>query len=184
MSRPQPGTRLRFESFTFVNSLTVSPQILNFYCRPSFPSVVGSLFLLFIIPSVLLYRRYHISHFPVFIHFFSLFDPPLFPSPCRLLHPTRAPPMLYGRHHVPPLSEYLPCPTDTTRCSHPPKTTSNSQRHQRPQSVSQAVSQAASKAASQRAFCFDLKLLSSQSQGCFPLLIHIKDPLKLPKFAF
>lgn len=84
----------------------------------------------------------------------------------------------------PPLSEYLPCPTDTTRCSHPPKTTSNSQRHQRPQSVSQAVSQAASKAASQRAFCFDLKLLSSQSQGCFPLLIHIKDPLKLPKFAF
>lgn len=33
-------------------------------------------------------------------------------------------------------------------------------------------------------FCFDLKLLSSQSQGCFPLLIHIKDPLKLPKFPF
>lgn len=77
MSRPHPGTRLRFESFTFVNSLTVNPQILNFYCRPSFPSVVGSFFLLFIIPSVLLYRCYHISHFPVFIHFFSLFDPPL-----------------------------------------------------------------------------------------------------------
>lgn len=38
--------------------------------------------------------------------------------------------------------------------------------------------------ASQAAFCFDLKLLSSQSQGCFPLLIHIKDPLKLLKFAF
>lgn len=70
-----------------------SPQILNFYCRPSFASVVGSLFLLFIIPLVLLYRRYHISHFPVFIHYFSSFDPPLFPSLCRLLHPTRAPPV-------------------------------------------------------------------------------------------
>lgn len=181
MSRPHPGTRLRFESFTFVNSLTVNPQILNFYCRPSFPSVVGSFFLLFIIPSVLLYRCYHISHFPVFIHFFSLFDPPLSLSSAP---PNPGSPNAVRSPSCPPLSEYLPCPTDTTRCSHPPKTTSNSQRHQRPQSVSQAVSQAASKAASQRAFCFDLKLLSSQSQGCFPLLIHIKDPLKLPKFAF
>lgn len=63
------------------------------------------------------------------------------------------------------LHEHLPCPTDTTRCSHPPKTTSNRHHHQRPQSVSQAVSQPASKAAFQPAFCFDLKLLSSPVAG-------------------
>lgn len=31
-------------------------------------------------------------------------------SPCRLLHPTRAPPMLYGRHHVPPSPSTSPVP--------------------------------------------------------------------------
>lgn len=173
MSRPHPGTRLRFESFTFVNSLTVNPQILNFYCRPSFPSVVDS--------SVSPLPHISLSRFYPFLFFIW--------SSSLSISPSSAPPNPGSPNAVrspscPPLPEYLPCPTDTTRCSHPPKTTSNSQRHQRPQSVSQAVSQAASKAASQRAFCFDLKLLSSQSQGCFPLLIHIKDPLKLPKFAF
>lgn len=98
-------------------------------------------------------------------------------SPILLVsfHPSAAPPSLdtpalYSRPHAPPplpalLHEHLPCPTDTTRCSHPPKTTSNRQHHQRPQSVSQAVSQPASKAAIQPAFCFDLKLLSSPVTG-------------------
>lgn len=45
--------------------------------------------------------------------------------------------------HCPPLpaTERLPCPTDTTRCTHPPKTTSNSESHQSPQSARQAGSQ-------------------------------------------
>lgn len=89
------------------------------------------------------------SFFPIFIYSFSYF---LSFSPLPSIHPpllpARVPRALYGRHHAPPLTsslpERLPCPTDTTRCSHPPKTTSNSQRHQSPQSVSQAASEPAS----------------------------------------
>lgn len=47
----------------------------------------------------------------------------------------------------------LSCPTDTTHCSHPPKTTSNSQHHQSPQSASQAAS-----SASQPALLLRLKI--------------------------
>lgn len=52
----------------------------------------------------------------------------------------------------PPLVR-LSCPTDTTHCSHPPKTTSNSQHHQSPQSVSQAAC-----SASQPALLLRLKI--------------------------
>lgn len=82
----------------------------------------------------------------VFTH--SLIFPFIFIAPLSpgFIHPSSSPrslDSLYARNRAfsptpsaPPLSL-----TDTTRCSHPPKTTSNSQRHQRPQSVSQAVSQ-------------------------------------------
>lgn len=130
-----------------------------------------SLFLLFGVLSVSLYLLFMllfisssmcscslIVHLFFKVPRFLLFFFPL-ASIHRLLLRARPSQDLYGRHHAPLrtlnlpiiLLECLPCPTDTTHCSHPPKTTSNSQRHQSPQPVSQAVSQPASKAASQPA---------------------------------
>lgn len=197
MSRPHTGTGLcvrhGFGGFT---SLTSVSLLFFFFCCLSFFSPYFSVSLF--PPLSPLSINSSLSSSPstsaplppisfTLFPFLSPLSPYFFPSPS--IYPSSAPPSSGCPDPVrspswPPLLERLPCPTDTTHCSHPPKTTSNSQRHQSPQSVSQAVSQPASKAASQPAFCFDLKLLSSQSQGCFPLLIHIKDPLKLPKFAF
>ena len=87
--------------------------------------------------------------FDPFLNFYPLLLLLFSPSPS--IYPSFAPPPSPGFPKPstvaimpPPLPERLPCPTDTTRCSHPPKTTSNSQRHQSPQSVSQAASQPAS----------------------------------------
>lgn len=141
-------------SFTSFTSLSHLPQICGFIWLSSvaFLSLCVSLF--FIAPLIPLYLL--VSQLPhplslltlsyIFIHSFSYFLPFSFHlSILRSSSQPRVPQALHCRHHAPPpLPERLPCPTDTTRCSHPPKTTSNSQRHQSPQSVSQAASQPAS----------------------------------------
>lgn len=122
-----------------------------------FFSVLLSLFFLFpyhpFDSSLSLYLLHLQSLFPLFP--FLSTPPTFFPSPSIYppRFPARAPHALYSCHPLtvyrtscpPPLPpERLPCPTDTTHCSHPPKTTSNSKRHQSPQPVSQAASQPAS----------------------------------------
>lgn len=121
------------------------------------------------------------SHFYLLLLLLSfLFSSSIYPSsappspgsPSSVRSPSCTPPHLLSPR-APPLSHWhhtlLPSPENHFKQPAPSKPT---------------VSQPGSQWASQPAFCFDLKLLSSQSQGCFPLLIHIKDPLKLPKFAF
>lgn len=175
-------------SFTSFTSLSHLPQICGFIWLSSvaFLSLCVSLF--FIAPLIPLYLL--VSQLPhplslltlsyIFIHSFSYFLPFSFHlSILRSSSQPRVPQALHCRHHAPPppwappLSHWhhtlLPSPENHFKQPAPSKPT---------------VSQPGSQSASQPAFCFDLKLLSSQSQGCFPLLIHIKDPLKLPKFAF
>lgn len=156
-------------------ALFLSPFLFESLSQLQPPFFVISLMLLYLNVSKIFHFFTHLPPPTPLFKLFPLFSPAPDYTPANVQLPSCT-------TSLPLLHELLLCPTDTARCSHPPKTTSNEQRHQRPQSVSQAVSQAASKAAIQPAFCFDLKLLSSQSRGCFPLLIHIKDPLKRPKF--
>ena len=167
VSRPDIGTGLwKFDFIYFIVTFSLDLQLyLAVICCLSFTMCESLLYHYFDSSlSPCISTPPPSTPFDPFLHFYPLLllfsslllpssHPPLLlpapgsPSPalspsCPPTPPPPPPPPLMPPH--PPLPERLPCPTDTTRCSHPPKTTSNSQRHQSPQSVSQAASQPAS----------------------------------------
>lgn len=163
-------------SSDFVCFLSLCESLFHCVSALSFSSfLIIALIHLYLCLSSLL----HLLSLSLVFHFYSLLllSCPLLPSILHSSEPGLPEPYTFAVM-APLLLTVSLVPLTPHTASIPPKTTSNGQRHQ-----SRTVSQPGSQSASQPAFCFDLKLLSSQSQGCFPLLIHIKDPLKLLKFA-